>query len=350
MGAFVLLTPGFPEDEQDTTCLPAFQQFALSVRKNYPDLDFTIITFQYPFRPKHYLWHGIQCIAIGGSNKAGFRRFITWIKVYFTLRSLNKRKKIKGILSLWLTECSLIGKFFCQLNTCRHYTWLIGQDAKLSNQYIRRIKPKGSEIIAMSDFLQETYLKNHGELPFMVVENGINPVNFPTLNTGAREIDVLGVGSLIPLKNYSLFIEIIAEVIKAHPTLNVCIAGIGEEEHKLKDKVTGLGLQNTIRFLGLVPHQQVFDLMNHSKIFLHTSEYEGNSTVLMEALYNGCHTISTQPLADKPVKNLFVTQSRPEMIQYVLQLLNHKEAIYERICFNTMDESAKKIINLYYNS
>ena len=225
--------------------------------------------------------------------------------------------------------------------------WLIGQDAKTTNQYIKRIGPKADEIIAMSDFLQEEYFRNHGAKPFLVAENGINEEIFPELNIGARRIDVLGVGSLIKLKNYDLFIEIIYELKKKHPEIKAVIAGGGVDEQYYKQIVQEMKLQSQITFCGSIPHDQVLELMNNAKFFLHTSDYEGNSTVLAEALYSGCLTLSTQPLSKKAIKNLTVLKHKEDFVKSIIQLQEDKNYRAERVVFNTMDDTAKKIMNLF---
>ncbi len=343
----VILTPGFPEDENDTTCLPAFQQFALSLKKKYPTTEIIVLSFQYPFERKDYLWHGVKVVAIGGSNKEGVKRFITWVKAYRQLQEIRNKKTIIGLLSLWLTECSLVAKYFAKLNGLKQYMWLIGQDAKVSNQYIKRIQPKGKHIIAMSDFLKEDYQKNHHEIPFMVAENGINESAFPKLNTEQRSIDVLGVGSLIKLKNYDLFIEIIAELKMQYPHITVLIVGIGEEEGNLKALVKKLNLQNNITFAGLVSHTKVFELMNDSRIFLHTSHYEGNSTVLMEALYSGCYTYSTCPLSNRLTENLSVLKLKADFVKEISMQFEKNKLNNKRVIFNSMDQTAEKIMDLF---
>jgi glycosyltransferase involved in cell wall biosynthesis len=347
MKTLVILTPGFPKDEQDSTCLPAFQQFVLSIQKLYPKQSLIVVSFQYAFEKKDYLWFGNRVISIGGKNKPGVHRLQTWIKAWMVLNKLKTEIEITGILSLWLSECSLVAKYFCKFNGIKHYMWLIGQDAKKSNQYINRIKPKACEIIAMSDFLQEEYHRNFLIKPFMVAENGINTSSFPSLNISERKIDVLGVGSLIPLKNYSLFIEIIDELRLTFPNVNAVIAGAGFEEQILKEQVNRHGLQKNIRFTGMINHNQVMELMNNATIFLHTSDYEGNSTVLMEALYSGCHTISTQPLSNRQTKNLLVLSKKQEFINAIRNQLNQSKENAERVTFNTMDQSAKKIMELF---
>lgn len=347
MKTFVILSPGFPADENESTCLPAIQHFVLCLKRNYPDVNFVIITFQYPYQKKEYFWHSIKVISIGGANKSGINRLLTWLNVY---KTLNKIRKVKGefsLLSLWLSECALVGKFYGKLNHMKHYVWLQGQDAKTSNQYVKMIRPKANELIAISDFIQEEVFKNHGIKPFLVAQNGVNEESFPDFNSGDRKIDVLGVGSLTSLKNYSLFLDIISEIGSKIPELNVVIVGIGEEENMLKEKVKSLNLQNNVTFAGQLSHPEVFKLMSNSKAFLHTSSYEGNSTVLIEALYSGCFVVSTQPLSNLSTKNLTVTTKKEELINGLLMRLLDTETRHERIIFNKMDDTAKKIFKLY---
>ena len=347
MQTVVILTPGFPKDENDTTCLPPIQQFVLSLKKLYPKNKIIVLSFQYPFQKKEYEWYGIKIVAIGGSNKSGIKRLITWFKAYRELIRIKKEEKVIGLLSLWLTECALLGKLFGKLNNLKHFIWLQAQDAKPNNQFVKRIRPKAGELIAISDFIQEVFYKNHGQKPFLIAENGINESIFQPLNVGERSIDVLGVGSLIKLKNYSLFVEIIEEVKRKFPNINAVIAGAGEEEPNLIKQVQKLNLQNHITFVGHVGHPKVLELMNNAKLFLHTSHYEGNSTVLAEALYSGCQTLSTQPLSNANVKNLNINKKKAEFISFIIEKLNDKKPLAERVVFNTMDNTAKKIMNLF---
>ncbi len=347
METFIVLSPGFPADENDSTCLPPLQKFALSLKQEFPNIEFYFIAFQYPFQKKEYTWHGMNVICMGGANQSGIKRIITWIKVFRKLRKLKKQKKIIGLLSWWLTETALIGKIFSKLHGLQHYMWLNGQDAKKTNQYINRIKPKANEIIAMSDFLKETYFKNHGEKPFMVAENGVWTKDYPSFNHGKRSYDIIAVGSLIAIKNYDLFIDIISELVKHHPNLRVGLAGKGALEFDLKSKVQKMNLENNIHFLGLLEHHAVLEGMNDSKIFLHTSHYEGNSTVLMEALYCGCYVFSTQALANREVERLKILSEKASFVKAISDTLQLKSLVHRPVLFNAMPDTAKKIMALY---
>ncbi len=342
----IIVTPGFPTNEQDTSCLPAFQQFALSLKDQFPQNNLVIVSFQYPFEQKEYKWNGIDVIALGGKNKSKLFRLMVWLKAYRILKKIKQKNTIIGIVSLWATECALVAGKFAKKNNLKHLIWIIGQDAKAINKYVARIKPEPTQLVAMSDFLKDEFSKNHRITPAYVVENGIKESIFPEFNNSERPIDIFGAGSLIPLKNYSLFIELIAEIKPVLPHVKAAIAGGGEEEAHLRNLIIKLDLQNNIELLGAKSHPETLALMNQSKVFLHTSNYEGNSTVLMEALYSGCKVISTCPLSHKQTENLFIETDRIKLKNKLLEMLSHDQQAPKRIVFNTMNGSAKRIVDL----
>ncbi len=45
----VILTPGFPKNEQDTTCIPPLQAYVENFTAIHPEIKMSIISFQYPF-------------------------------------------------------------------------------------------------------------------------------------------------------------------------------------------------------------------------------------------------------------------------------------------------------------
>lgn len=348
--ALILLTPGFPKDEQDTACLPAFQQFALSVQIGFPQYQLIILSFQYPFEARRYSWKGIEVMALGGKNRNKLFRLFTWMAACKALEEIHRSHNVIGLISLWMTECALVASRFAKKHQLKHVIWIIGQDAKAGNSYVSRTKPEASQLIAMSDFLKDEFSKNYGILPEHVMENGINANTFPELNTGERAIDVFGAGSLIPLKNYRLFLELIAELKQDYPQIRAQIAGGGEEQESLQNLVRELGLESNVTLLGPKSHSETLMLMNQSKVFLHTSHYEGNSTVLMEALYSGCRVMSTCALSHKQTEHLFVSTDRRELKQQLLLALQNYRDAAGRVVFNTMDDTARRMVALVARS
>src|SRR5690606_24831206 len=274
------------------------RQFCLAAKETLTNTRLVVIAFQYPYRKEKYTWHDIPVIALGGHNRRAPWRFFTWLRAWRQLKRLRRLHQVKGVLSLWLGETALVGKMFARRNGIPHYTWLQGQDAKKGNRYARLVKPRAETLIAISRFNRDEYEKNHGVRPFMVAANGVRAQAFPPLNEGARDIHVMGAGSLIALKNFDLFVRIVHALKKEWPDIRAVVAGDGPEDRELLALSIRLGLQQNIQFTGALPHGQVLQLMNRSMVFLHPSSYEGLSTVVIEALYSGCKVVSALPVSD----------------------------------------------------
>ncbi|MEI9943385.1 MAG: hypothetical protein WDN26_04120 [Chitinophagaceae bacterium] len=158
----VVLTPGFPCSEADTTCLPLQQNLVRALKETVPGLNIIILSLQYPYFKKEYKWYDNTVISFNGRNRGGIFKLLLLQKIYKELAKIYRTNKITGILSFWCGECAWIGKRFADRYQLRHYCWILGQDAKKGNKYIKRVKPASTELVALSDFLQNEFEKNHG--------------------------------------------------------------------------------------------------------------------------------------------------------------------------------------------
>jgi len=64
----VFLSPGFAQNEQDTTTIPAIQIYLKVLKQLHPELKITIIAFQFPFTTEKYKWFGCEVIPLNGRN------------------------------------------------------------------------------------------------------------------------------------------------------------------------------------------------------------------------------------------------------------------------------------------
>lgn len=232
-----------------------------------------------------------------------------------------------------------MGERFARKHQLTHFTWILGQDARKSNKFVRIIKPASGSLIAMSDFLADEFERNHFVRPQHVIPNGIDPRAFSS-EQKPRNIDVLGAGSLIALKQYDLFIEIIAEAKKKFPFIKSVVVGEGPERAKLEKMTPGVDLP------GERSHPEVLQLMQQSKIFLHTSSYEGFSTVCLEALYAGAHVISfCNPVYEK-IPHWYVVRNKEEMLKKLMDLLA-ADLNHEPVLPFAMSETAKRVMQLF---
>ena len=318
--AIIILTPGFPENEDDKNCLPERQTFVKALKKANPLTAIIILSFQYPFSKKHYLWQGMDVFSFNGRNRPRLSRVMIWMCVWKKLRTLNRKYRIKAVLSFWLGECAFVGNIFTKRHHLRHYIWLLGQDARPGNKYVSLIKPDLKALISISDFIADEFFKNYLIMPKHVVPTGIDATLF-TEEPHHRNIDILGAGSLIPLKKYDLFIEIIHELVSSFPNISVVICGNGPERESLQLQINAFNLGKNITLNSEVPHTELLRLMQQSRVFLHTSSYEGFATVITEALYAGANVVSFCKPMKEPINQLYVVDNKKQMIDKLKELL-----------------------------
>ena len=171
---FVILTPGFPDSESDSTCLPMQQYFVRALKKADPSLQVIVLSFQYPYTDKKYSWNNATVISYAGKNKGGVQRLLLRQKIYSDLKDIHAASPIRGLLSFWCGECSFTGKIFGSKYGIKHYCWLFGQDAKKDNKYPKRMDAQAMDFIAISDSIQSEFEKNHGIIPQHVIPLGID--------------------------------------------------------------------------------------------------------------------------------------------------------------------------------
>jgi len=294
----IILTPGFPESESDSTCLPMQQSFVKTLKELYPGINIIVLSFQYPYHKNVYHWFDIKVIPFNGRNKGGLTKISLRRKINAVLDQIYNSSKIIGLLSFWSNECAWIGKKFSDKHGIKHYCWILGQDAKKENKYPEQLQFQSNELIALSDFVQTEFEKNHGVRPQFVISPGIDEKLFDN-SPKEKDIDLFGAGSLIPLKQYDIFLQVVAEIKKGVSGVKAVIAGKGPEKEKLELLITKLKLENNVTLSGELPYHEVLKLMQRTKVFLHPSSYEGFGCVCLEALYGGAKVISFC----KPMKN-----------------------------------------------
>ena len=342
----VILTPGFAADEADTACLPWVQNLVRELKQNFPGVHIIVFAFHYPFKKEDYEWNGVQITSFNGGNKSGFHRLLLWSAVWRRLSSINKKYHIIGLFSLWIGECALIGKYFGKRHHILHRTWVVGQDAKKDNRWVKRINLRSNEMAALSDFIARELQKNYGIRPQFTIPGGVDPNEYQQ-SLAERDIDVMGTGSLIALKQFNVFIDVIAAARKTHPSIRSIIVGKGPELQLLQSQIRSLELQANLELTGEVSYREVLRHMQRTKVFVHTSSYEGLGMVCTEALYAGAHVISFVKPFEKDIPHWHIVGNKEEMLKKLLELLNNHALDHSPVMHFAAKDTAMAVMNLY---
>ncbi len=101
-----------------------------------------------------------------------------------------------------------------------------------------------------------------------------------------------GIGRLTHQKNFRLFLEVAANVVRKYPKAFFVIAGTGEEEKDLRFRATQLGIEDRVRFTGFVADMQ--SLYPALDMLLLTSRYEGLPITILEAMAAGVPIVAAR--------------------------------------------------------
>lgn len=346
-GTLVILSPAFAEQESDSW-LPGQEGFVRMLNKIYPKLNIVILTFHFPLVSKpEYSWHGNKVIAFNGNMQGGWQSVKRWQQVWSTLKRLNKAHSLVGLFSFFCSECAFVGHYFSRIHHLPHYIWVLGQDAKADNKQVKRIRPSANELIAISDFLVSAFEDNHHIRPQRVIPVGIDASQYAAVNT-ERTIDILGVGSLIGLKQFDVFLDVVKTLTAALPGLKVVLCGDGPEEQPIRQKIQELQLQHQVTLTGKLPQQEIIGLMQRSKILLHPSAYEGFGMVCAEALYAGAHVVSFCRPMNRDISHWHIVEDVEAMTKQTLALLQLAHLEDQPVMTFAMEDTARQIMQLYH--
>ena len=142
-------------------------------------------------------------------------------------------------------------------------------------------------------------------------------------------------------------------------------SGISGDDYflELKEIVKKLDLESHVEFLGNLPQSKIRELLNRSKLLIHTSQYETFGLVAIEAHSVGVPVISINQGSLKEIIdnniNGYIAESfnDPQLNEFILKLLNDdKFADYiSKSAINSAKKydwrnTTKELINLYESS
>ncbi|TBH21911.1 glycosyltransferase [Thermus thermamylovorans] len=172
---------------------------------------------------------------------------------------------------------------------------------KLMPFWIRNTYPWADAVVAVSRGVAEELVRDLG-VPREKVRTIYNPVvteelyqkaeeplEHPWFRPGEEPV-VLGVGRLVPQKDFSLLIRAFAKVRQRVPS-RLLILGEGPERPALEALVRGLGLEAYVEMPGFMANP--YPYMRRASVLALSSASEALPTVLIEALALGTKVVAT---------------------------------------------------------
>lgn len=186
--------------------------------------------------------------------------------------------------------------------------------------------------------------------------------NLTAVLEGKEPRKILWCGRFLDWKHPDDAIMAAANLKAAGYEFQLDFVGTGELQNKMERMVSDLGLQDCVKILGPVGHDEVRGLMEKAKIYLFTSDHrEGWGAVLNESMNSGCaviasHAIGSVPYLLKDGVNGFVYEagnikSLTEKLKALLEndalCRQMGEAAYKTVIEEwTADVAAKRFVDL----
>ncbi len=159
----------------------------------------------------------------------------------------------------------------------------------------------------------------------------LNPVVVQTkaLSPAKRNKKIVNVGRLAKQKNQKLLIEAFRMVYEKFPEYKLYIYGKGSLEAELKLLTERSGLENAVLFPG--SYMDIHYKISDAQLFVLSSDYEGLSNALMEAMMMGLPCISTECAGSDEIINsgengvLVPVGNKDELARAMIELIENEE-------------------------
>lgn len=161
--------------------------------------------------------------------------------------------------------------------------WLVVQTESIRKQFMwGGLKRKTSVIV--NPVRDEVF--NNGMATFVHTKSPSNlPLQLPTNN-------IISVARLFPQKNQAMLIKAFAKVSDKYPSWSLVVYGEGPERKSLEALINRLQLKDKIMLCGT--SKDIIQEMRNSQIFALSSDYEGMSNAMIEAVCTGLPVVSTK--------------------------------------------------------
>ena len=128
---------------------------------------------------------------------------------------------------------------------------------------------------------------------FILIDNAVDLEVFCD-EQRPREKFILAVGRLEEQKDYPTLIEGFSKFHEIKPDYKLLIVGTGQLQDQLHQLTKDLAIEDSVKFMGKVNHDELPGIYNNSEIFVLSSFWEGFPKVLLEAMACKCKVICTK--------------------------------------------------------
>lgn len=296
------VVPGFSADESDW-CIPVLRNF---IQEMAAQADVVLYTPHYPYRRTSYRAFGatVHCLTDGGRMLHGIPRLLLWRELWLRMAADHRERPFHLIHGFWANESGFLATRIARRLGVPSVVSIGGGElaSERSAGYGAQLSPVNRFMVERSFRAADRITVGSGWLARRVPERhrgklvtlplGVDTSLFGTARprTGRR---ILVAQSMGMVKDYPTLLRGFAIVAERVPDATLTVAGNGYEERPIHALAAELGLERRVRFLGHVPHDQMPRIYAEHDLLLHSSLYESQGMVILEALATGMPVVST---------------------------------------------------------
>ena len=158
------------------------------------------------------------------------------------------------------------------------------------NRIIRNELYKRADFCVFQTQEAKAYFSTKVQAKSTVIPNPVNP-ELLDMYTGERKKEIVAACQLIPQKNVPMLLKAFSKLHPEHPEYDLYIYGRGPLKDELEELSRELGIASNTHFPGFA--KNINEFMNSAKMFVSSSNYEGISNSMLEALGMGVPTVCT---------------------------------------------------------
>lgn len=176
-----------------------------------------------------------------------------------------------------------------------------------------------------------------------VIHNGVAPEQFQDKTPYHHSKPyILTFGRLTYEKGFDILLDAFAEVASKHPTVDLILAGQGEEKKALQEQVHRLGLDGQAHFFGRASPKEVVQLLNGCQFVVVPSRWETFGIVLLEAMASGKPVIATrsggpEEIIEDGINGLLVEKENTKALAEAITRLLNDAKLRDNIIMNLKD-------------
>ncbi len=230
-----------------------------------------------------------------------FKKMNDWLRLYFGKKLFRKyinKNGLPDLIHLHSFENGILARWIKREYNIPYVTTehSSGFQRNLYTSWqlslARKTYAESQATITVSEALKST-LKKYFDIDSIVIGNMID-VNFFAPKSLVKKYDFITVGGFHESKNYTLLIDVFAQLHTKHPSFRFAIIGNGPLMNEIEARIMKYGLSENIELLGSRTPNEIVNLLNQSLIFVSSSKIETFGVAIIEAMSCGLPVVVTR--------------------------------------------------------